>query len=169
MAIPELPKLAPLATLPGLTPNKPLASAPTGKGNVMPLATQQIVSDPTENPLENVEYTGDLETDSRAELEAINSAASAGIKDNARRERENKIAENDTEYWFCVCFLSRQQKDEFLEKTGWQIIGNKYLSGSWLAERMGIELTASTGRAIPQYRIDKKWAEMAQPLPPPSE
>ena len=44
----------------------------------------------------------------------------------------------DPEYWVCVCFQSREQKEEFLAKAGWLDLGEKYLDGLEVARRLGV-------------------------------
>lgn len=48
-----------------------------------------------------------------------------GDVEKSFRERMNAESKRfrdmcDTEYWFCVCFTSREQKEEFLKKSGWK-------------------------------------------------
>jgi len=90
----------------------------------------------TPNPLADVEYTGDLEKDSAAEL----TATLAGFK--ARRSREDRrfTAATDSEFWFAVCFRSREDKEAFLAALPGSGGDDKYLDGYELAARLGIEL-----------------------------
>ena len=46
----------------------------------------------------------------------------------------------DSEYWFCVCFQSRDQKERFLAAMDWAKHGDKYLDGTELAKQNKIEL-----------------------------
>jgi hypothetical protein len=46
----------------------------------------------------------------------------------------------DHEYWVCLCFQSRDQKEEFLAKAGWADLGEKYVDGLALAERLGVDV-----------------------------
>jgi hypothetical protein len=46
----------------------------------------------------------------------------------------------DTEYWFAVCFQSREQKNEFLEKMGIIHLGDKYIDGLKLSEKLGVPI-----------------------------
>jgi hypothetical protein len=59
-----------------------------------------------------------------------------------RREQENKrfLDATDTEYWICLCFQSREQKEEFVEKTGWCQRDEKYLNGVKVARKLGLTL-----------------------------
>lgn len=75
----------------------------------------------------------------------------AGFKERAANETERFDDATDSEYWFCICFQTRDQKDEFLTKVGWMEIGDKYLDGMLVAEVMGIKLEA---RIPPMPRAD---------------
>jgi hypothetical protein len=66
-------------------------------------------------------------------------------KNNAERFRDIESGE----FWFCVCFQSRSQKEAFVQKLldtfapHWNIehFGDKYISGLELAEMLGIPIT----------------------------
>jgi len=87
-----------------------------------------------ENPLEDIEYTGDIEADSRQEQ----SAALRHVIAHKKSMREQWRVTVDTEFWFAVCFQSREQKETFLQKAGLSELGDKYLDGLRLAEKFGI-------------------------------
>lgn len=52
-----------------------------------------------------------------------------------RMARENSRFQDmcDTEYWFCVCFTSRAQKEEFMQKAGLPV-DEKYIEGREMAK-----------------------------------
>lgn len=88
------------------------------------------------DPLEEIAITGDVEADSAAEV----STTLASFKNkNAAESDRHKLA-TDSEYWFAVCFQSREQKEYFLKKVGWLLAGDKYLDGSFVAMKLGVEL-----------------------------
>ena len=45
----------------------------------------------------------------------------------------------DTEFWCCLCFETRDQKDAFLKAAGLFDIGDKYLDGRQVARKLGID------------------------------
>jgi len=96
------------------------------------------VFDPTgvKNPLDGLEYTGDLEKDAGAEM----SEALRAIIEQKRAMRETYRLTTDPEFWFAVCFQSREQKDEFLKLVGWAQYGDKYLDGLKVAEALGVAI-----------------------------
>jgi hypothetical protein len=91
-----------------------------------------------EDPLGNVEYVGDVEEDSAEEI----SAALQAIKREKAERRDHYRLLTDTEFWFAVCFQSREQKEEFLEKAGWTRAGlaDKYIDGLALARLLQVDV-----------------------------
>lgn len=63
----------------------------------------------------------------------------------ARSEKKNARYTQavDSEYWFCVCFQSRAQKEAFLKALGLQVYGDKYLDGARVAHKFGVVLPAT--------------------------
>lgn len=93
-------------------------------------------AEPDPDPLENVEYTGDLAEDSRRELNAVQQ----GFRDRAKREAERFRLATDSEYWVAVCFKSREDKEKFLRNAGLLAIGDKYMDGYAVARVLGVEM-----------------------------
>jgi hypothetical protein len=93
-------------------------------------------SDPTPDPLAGVEYTGNLEEDSRRELTALEQ----GYRARAANEQKRFVAATDSEHWFAVSFPSRADKERFLRAIGLtgRAAPDKYLTGDQLAAALGI-------------------------------
>jgi hypothetical protein len=96
----------------------------------------QLNAEPEPDPLADVEYTGDLATDSAAELDTL----AKGFRDRTKREDERFRLATDSEYWFAVCFKSRADKDAFLAAARLMQVGDKYLDGYAVARTLGIEM-----------------------------
>ena len=105
------------------------------KGMVKP-AFDSLFNPTIPNPLDALGYPGDLEEDARAEV----SAALATILAERKQKRDAYRLMADTEYWCCICFQSRAQKEEFLQKMGWLPFGDKYLDGLKIAELAGLDI-----------------------------
>lgn len=120
-SLPDLPKLpkTPKAGKPGKLPK--LAKMPTRR------------SDPEPDPLAQVDYTGDLATDSAAELTALE----AGYRDRAKNESHRFKQATDSEYWFATCFQDREERERFMTALGLDP-ATKYISGQDLAQALGI-------------------------------
>ncbi|GAA2178529.1 hypothetical protein GCM10009785_01450 [Brooklawnia cerclae] len=90
------------------------------------------------DPLSDIEYTGNVETDSATELDAL----AQGFR--SRRNQEEKRFRNatDSEYWFAVCFRDRAAKDRFLAAINATRLGDKYVDGHALARLLGIDIDA---------------------------
>jgi hypothetical protein len=107
------------------------------------------------DPLAGVEYAGDLAADAAKETTALE----AGFKAKALAERERMAAATDSEYWFAVCFVTREQKEEFLRAMKWLATGDKYLDGTKLARQMKIPLPPADVKFVGEKR-DKKIAAL---------
>lgn len=88
------------------------------------------------DPLKAVEYTGDLQQDAATEISALEQ----GYRDRAKEEAARFKRATDSEYWFAVCFDSREEKDRFLQRAGLADIGDKYLDGREVANRLSVDL-----------------------------
>lgn len=64
----------------------------------------------------------------------------ARFKSGLKKEKELFVDNTDSEYWVAICFQTREQKEEFLQKTGLIKYGDKYLDGIIVAEELGVEL-----------------------------
>lgn len=109
------------------------------------------------DPLADVEETGDLEADTEAEFSAILD----GYAKRQKQDQDRFRLAVDTEFWFAVCFQSREQKDRFLAAMGWIINGDKYIDGTWLCEQYGIQIEP-VRLANKKTRKDKKWQALAR-------
>ena len=95
------------------------------------------VPGPTEDPLADVQYSGNLEEDCAAEFQALESA----FVDRRKQEDKRFRDATDSEYWFAVCFSSRDEKEAFLAAiSGSASLGDKYINGRLLAERLNIQM-----------------------------
>lgn len=97
---------------------------------------REVFNKPTPDPLATVAYQGEIEQDAAAELAALSDTFSGRAKIEAKRF---ELAV-DSEYWFCVFFQSREQKERFLQAMDWATQGDKYLNGLALAELQGISI-----------------------------
>lgn len=89
-----------------------------------------------ENPLDNIDFTGDIEVDAREEQ----SEALKAVIAHRKSMLEDWRVTVDTEFWIAVCFQSRAQKEEFLEKANLSELGDKYLDGLKVAEILGVDV-----------------------------
>jgi hypothetical protein len=99
----------------------------------------QLNAEPEPDPLADVEYTGDLATDSAAELDAV----AKGFRERTKKEDDRFRLATDSEYWFAVCFKSREDKDAFLAAARLLPVGDKYLDGYAVAQILGIDMPAA--------------------------
>lgn len=96
-----------------------------------------MFDDGDDNPLADVEMTGDIQEDADASM----SEALRQIIDRKKATQEKFRTATDSEFFFCVCFQSREQKDEFLKAVRWDDLGDKYLNGLEIARRLAVPVT----------------------------
>jgi len=85
------------------------------------------------------EQTGDAEADSLADLDAVQK----GFRDRMKEENDRFQLATDSEYWACICFQTREQKEAFLTALDIIKFGDKYLDGQKVAEALKIQLPES--------------------------
>lgn len=88
--------------------------------------------------------TGDAIKDAEADLSEIEKA----FRERKKCEAERFKIATQSEYWFCVCFQSQEQKDAFLKAVGIYEWGDKYIDGVEWAKAQDIEL--------PKVELQKK-------------
>lgn len=147
------PELAPLAR-PNLSQTVGKTIAPKRPDIAALLA---VDTTPVPNPIEGIPTGVSLEVDAQVEVSAILQA----FKDRAKREQERFDLAADSEFWFAVCFQSREQKEAFLVAMEWIAGGDKYLDGPKLAADRGIKLPSVELRKG-KRRVDRVLASMTK-------
>lgn len=91
-----------------------------------------------DDPLADVAYEDDLAKDAAKEMSALHK----GFKERASAEKDRFRKATDSEFWFAVCFESREEKEAFLKSAGVKakLMGDKYLDGRQLAKILGVEM-----------------------------
>lgn len=90
------------------------------------------------DPLEDVEYQeNDLETNADSEM----SEMLRQIKERRKAQNDRFRAARDPDYYVVLCFQSHDQKEEFLQKSGWAAEARTcYLNGLEICRRLGIDV-----------------------------
>lgn len=86
--------------------------------------------------MDDLEPTFDVEADADLVMDRVVNAFDAA--DNNGRD-EYRVA-NDHEFYLVVVFQSREQKEEFLRQAGWDELGDKYLDGLEVAQRLALNV-----------------------------
>jgi len=105
------------------------------------------------------ETTGDPEVDDRATLSAVQS----GFRERAKTEADRFTLATDSEYWACVCFQTREQKEAFLAALNILKFGDKYLDGELVAKELGVTLPSADVPYNTSAKVDRKWLEFVKP------
>lgn len=83
------------------------------------------------------------------------------FKEGAKAAERRFVDNTDSEYWICLGFQNRAQKEEFLRMTGLIELGDKYLDGVAAADVLGVELTVETP-PVPKFKVDKKLLKLVR-------
>lgn len=92
---------------------------------------------PVENPLKNVEVTGNAEEDSHREFDAL----AEGFRERRAKEDARFKDATDTGYYFAVVFRSNSDRDEFLAALNMGLDDGWWINGYDLARKLKIEIT----------------------------
>ena len=99
------------------------------------------------DPLEAVEYdANDLETSAEREMSEVVKQIKA---DKQARYERFRIA-RDPHYYVVLCFQSHEQRDEFVEKTGWATVGERFVNGLDVARKLGVDVKPIPLEPLPQ-------------------
>lgn len=101
------------------------------------------------------EPTGNAEVDSTADLDAVQ----AGFRKRAKDEGKRFALATDTEYWACLCFQTREQKEAFLSALNILSLGDKYLDGQEVAKVLGVKIPDADVPYNTSSKRDKAWEE----------
>ena len=104
------------------------------------------------------EPTGDAEEDSAADLDAVQS----GFRKRAADEGNRFALATDAEYWSCICFQTRDQKEAFLAALDILKFGDKYLDGQAVAKHLGIALPDAAVPYKTSAKPDPAWVEFTK-------
>jgi len=111
----------------------------------------------TEEEASAAEQLAEMDIEQRAAEEV--SEILEGFRARAGREQDRFVDATDSEHWIAVCFQTREQKEEFLSKLKLLELGDKYLDGMLVAERLGVNLESPVP-GLPTLRIDRRLAEL---------
>lgn len=112
-------------------------------------------ANPPAQYVEMPQPTGDVEVDSAADLDAVQ----AGFRKRATADKSRKHLATDSEYWACLCFQTRAQKDAFLTALNLIQFGDKYLDGREVARALGVSIPDEKPPYHDTAKVDKTWAQ----------
>lgn len=131
---------------------KPKKRKKLKRGTTWPDLDSLLDPDNWDDPLADFDYTDDIEADAEDEANEI----VAAIREQKRQQRDLWRLKADTEFFLVVCFQSRDQKEEFLEKAGWlDLLGDKYIDGLALAELLDVDVEPVPLKIPKPFRMPK--------------
>lgn len=107
------------------------------KQSMIPIPRATLEAQRKAKEEEDAQKEKDLEKRKLAEIEDL----SRGLKVGLKKEAASFQLATDSEHWFCLCFASRELKEEFLDKLGIRDCGDKFLDGRAVADRLHVKLT----------------------------
>lgn len=113
-------------------------------------------------PTPNGTTTGtllELEAECDKELKQVQDS----FRDRMKAENDRFRDMCDTEYWVCVCFTSRAQREEFLKSVGFDP-DEKYLDGKELAKAIKRPIHSSDLKFSKIRPFDKEYLERSMPV-----
>lgn len=116
---------------------------------------KKLKANPPPVYVELPDQTGNAEIDSLADLGAV----ADGFRKRAKDESTRFELAVDTEYWACLCFQTREQKEVFLAALNLLQFGNKYIDGQLAAKELGIKLPDGNVPYNTSAKIDKRFAK----------
>lgn len=133
-----------------------------GRKAKLPNVKSALAALHSKSPLDAIQDTGDAEVDCAAEV----SATLKAFKEQAQAEAKLFQDTTDSEYWCCICFQSRAQKEAFLRALAVPPDEDKYVDGVALAKAMQIELPPASVRFV-EREVERSMVEIGLIEPPP--
>lgn len=118
----------------------------------------KIAKNPPPFLVPSVEFTGDAEVDSKLELDALQT----GFRERMKAESKRFELATDSEYWACICFQSREQKEHFLSALKILEFGDKYLDGQLVAEKLGLKLPPCDIKYKVEPKVNAEWLSFVE-------
>lgn len=122
-----------------------------------------LKANPVPKYVDMPELTGDAETDSANDLTEVQ----AGFRKRAADEANRFALATDSEYWACICFQTREQKEHFLAaldilKFTDQSTGGRYLDGQEVAKQLGVTLPSANVPYKTSAKVDPTWVDFVK-------
>jgi len=123
-------------------------------------SAKELLKNPPPQYFEPPEYS-DPDDPEKMDFEDV-AAIENGFKKRANDESRRFALATDTEYWACLCFQTREQKEAFLKALNLIHLGYRYLDGQDVARILGVTLPSADVPYNTSEKIDKTWAGLAR-------
>lgn len=114
-----------------------------------------LKANPVPKYVDMPEQMGNAQADAAADLDAVQE----GFRKRAKDEGKRFALATDTEYWACLCFQTREQKEAFLAALDLLKFGDKYLDGQEVAKQLGVALPEAAVPYKTSAKPDPAWVE----------
>ena len=85
-----------------------------------------------------------------------------GFRKRAADEGKRFALATDSEYWACICFQTREQKESFLVALDILKFGDRYLDGQAVAKQLGVALPKADVPYKTSAKPDPAWVELTK-------
>jgi hypothetical protein len=107
------------------------------------------------DPLAGVDYDeNDLEASADREMTEL----VRQIKADKQAKHERFRIGRDPDYYVLVCFQSRDQRNEFLQKSGWAPENTQFVNGLDVCRRLGVDVKPIPLEPLPQRGKPHKYS-----------
>lgn len=138
---------------------KPTVGGFKATGSFKPIGKTLQTMQAAPDPLADSVPTGDLEGDTKRELNKVEQ----GFRERAAQEQERFLAATETSFYCCLVFDSGAQCDAFLQATGLDKgQSDLFVDGRVLAKQMGIELPAPVIKFDRDFKVDRRLAALVR-------
>lgn len=104
---------------------------------------------------EDLEEPGEAAEPQEPPVQAATDAVAAyksAFQLRAKSEQRRLTLSTDSEYWVCVCFETREQKEAFLKRMKLADLGDKHIDGIEVARRLGVPFSKEERVTWPRRR-----------------
>lgn len=139
---------------------KDIAKAKIEKAKIDAANRKILQKNPVPSYIDKPVSTGNAEIDSDADLTELQS----GFRKRAADESKRFGLATDSEYWACICFQTRDQKEAFLTKLdimkfSSDKIEGRYFDGISVAQQLGIDLPKADVPYKTSEKVSSTWLE----------
>lgn len=127
----------------------------------MDMSSFSAINKPPEVKVKAVHETTELEIDNKEMAETL-TAEQIAFRNQIKSETGGLQVALDTGFWFCITFCTYDHKKEFLEKSGLEAYGDKFIDGHKFSKAVGIELTTPLPKRPNVFKERKNFATLTK-------
>jgi hypothetical protein len=109
-------------------------------------------------PVHKINYPGEpnIEVDSEVELNELQVA----FREKAKAEKDMQVKNTDSEFWSCVVFKTKEQRDSFLKLLNINEEDAQYINGQKLIKALELRIEQIEEKAPGKFRCNAEILEL---------